>query len=83
MNVLSLRPFGARLVGTVIAVIALTGAVTVAADQLLERGNAARLRAGDEVRIRDILKVHSQPSLAQPTSFETWGCRKLRTGAPR
>jgi hypothetical protein len=31
MNLLSLRPFGARLVATVIAVIALTGAVTVAA----------------------------------------------------
>jgi hypothetical protein len=31
MNLLSLRPFGARLAATVIAVIALTGAVTVAA----------------------------------------------------
>ena len=31
MNLLSVRPFGARLVATVIAIIALTGAVTVAA----------------------------------------------------
>ena len=31
MNLVSLRPFGARLLATVIAVVALTGAVTVAA----------------------------------------------------